>query len=207
MLAAPSATCRVPRCVPLRIARGAISSKPRSGAQLSVSRAKRSSSGAEPSAKGGFSQKYLQFEKEYPWVTVTSVSQYPLMPFPVLGQGNLLLQALVSRLLLADRLVPRFNEHALYLYIYEILAAIVALDLGKVSLCPLVPGTEAEDKVEEDDMEDALNLESTDHEEQPALGDSIASSWPAPNMRALIQHNLKGQRSGRFGDCHGLFIS
>jgi hypothetical protein len=116
------------------------------------------------------------------------------MPFPVLGQGKLLLQALVSRLLLADRLVPRFNEHALSLYIYEILAAIVALDLGKVSLCPLVPGTEAEDKVEEDDMEDALNLESTDHEEQP-------------NMRELMQHNLKGQRSGRFGDCHGLFIS
>ena len=203
MLAAPAATCRVPRCVPLRIARGAISSKPRSGAQLSVSRAKRSSSGAgwlQP-AKGGFSP------KEYPWVTVRTVPQYPLMPFPVLGQGKLLVQALVSRLLLADRVVPRFNEHALSLYIYEILAAIVALDLGKVSLCPLVPGTEAEDKVEEDDMEDALNLESTDHEEQPALGDIIASSWPAPNMRELIQHNLKGQRSGRFGDCHGLFIS
>lgn len=59
----------------------------------------------------------------------------------------------------------------LYFYIYEILAAIVALDLGKVLVCPLGPGGEvAEEEKDEEKDKDARDLYRTDIEEvQPAL--------------------------------------
>lgn len=199
--AAPATTYRLPRYVPLRVARGAnASGKPRSaGAKPCISRAKRDSSDTQPNisdskgGKGGFST-CTDFGVEYPWATVVPQKQHPFLPFTALGLN--LLRALVPRLLLADRLVPRFNESSIYFYIYEILAAIVALDLGKVLVCPLLPGGEMAEE-EEEDEEAARNLHSTDNEEvQPALGASRIRNWSPPNLRSLMQHQLQGQRKG-----------